>query len=104
MSQIPKYLQQNVKRQGQRAEKKARQTINSGSLWFDKGDLQTNKYLIEVKHTSKKGFRITTSLLEKLVDEAHSIHKDPLLVIYIGKFKVIAKIEKNGLWWIMIVL
>ena len=97
MSQIPKYLQQNVKRQGQKAEKKAKRTLNSGALWFDKGDLKTNKYLIEVKHTNKKSFRITDKLLSKLINEAYSIHKEPLLIIYINKYKVTAKIEKNGI-------
>jgi len=91
----PKYLQQNVKRDGQKAEKKVRQTFNSGSLWFDKGDLQSDKYLIEVKYTSKKGFRITTKLLNKLIDEAYSVHKEPLLIIFVGDYKIIARIEKK---------
>jgi len=95
VSRIPKYLQRNVKRQGQKAEKRVKRTLNSGALWFDKGDLKTSKYLIEVKHTNKKGFRITDKLLRKLIDEAYSVHKEPLLIIYIGNYKVISRIERN---------
>ena len=97
MNQIPKYLQQNVKRQGQKAEKRAKHTLNSGALWFDKGDLKTSKYLIEVKHTNKRSFRLTDKLLGKLIDEAYSVRKEPLLIIYIGNYKVIAKVERNGI-------
>lgn len=93
---IPKYLQRNVKKQGQRAEKKVRKTLNSGALWFDKGDYQADKYLIEIKQTNKKSYRITVDLLKKLIDEAYTIKKEPLLIILFKKFKVIARIEKNG--------
>ena len=45
-------------------------------------------YLIEVKTVgkskqgvAKKSFRITTQLVEKIMDEAYSIKKDPLICI-----------------------
>jgi hypothetical protein len=87
------------KKKGQKFEEKVRKTINSGALWFNKGDLETDDYLIECKHTEKKGFRISTKLLEKLWDEALSSNKLPFLVIEIeGEneiFTIKADIEKK---------
>ncbi len=60
---------------------KINKTINSGSLWFDKGDMKTNEYVIEAKFTEKKGFRITLIMLKKLWKEAMEANKLPALVI-----------------------
>jgi hypothetical protein len=81
---IPKYLQsEHSKRIGNKGEKKVRQTIASGALWIDKGDISTDKCLIEVKTTQKKSFRLMYKTLEKIFNEAHSIGKEPALIIQI---------------------
>jgi len=69
------------KKKGQMFENKVQKTINSGQLDFDKGDLKTDEHLIECKFTEKKGYRITTKLLEKLWEEALTAQKLPILEI-----------------------
>ena len=66
---------------GRKFEGKVAKTLNSGALWFDKGDLKTSDYIIEVKYTEKKSYRITTKLLKKLWDDALEANKLPLLTI-----------------------
>lgn len=66
---------------GREFEELVKNTINSGALSFDKGDLKTKEFCIEVKFTDKKGYRITQQLLEKIWDEALTAHKLPKLVI-----------------------
>ena len=73
-----------MKNKGRKFEKKVQKCINSGAFVFDKGDLKTNKYLIECKYTDKKGFRITTKILEKIWNEALESNKLPKLIVGIG--------------------
>lgn len=75
------------KKKGQDFEDKVQKTLNSGALWFDKGDLKDNDFVYECKFTEKKGFRITTKLLEKIWDEALDSCKLPRLVIGIEEEK-----------------
>ena len=42
----------------------------SGALNFAKGDIKGSKVLVEVKQTSKEGFRVTKKLLKKIENEA----------------------------------
>ena len=69
------------KNEGREFEDKVQKCINSGALWFDKGDLKTKDYLIECKNTNKKSFRISTEILEKLWEEAFNSNKMPKLII-----------------------
>ena len=88
---LPTYLtKDNKRKKGRQGEKKVKETINSGAFWIDKGDLKYDKYLIEVKKTDKKGYRLLQSKLEKIFNEAYTIGKEPLFVIEFPKF--IAKI------------
>ena len=73
--------QQKNKVKGQKFESLVQKTINSGQLWFDKGDLKVGDYLIECKVTDQKGYRINTKMLKKLWDEALTANKLPALVI-----------------------
>lgn len=75
----------NQKRKGSRFEKKVQKTINSGALWFNKGDLRFENYCIEAKYTDKKGFRVSLQILEKLWRESLEANKEPLLVIGIRR-------------------
>lgn len=87
------------KKIGQAWEVKVQKSINSGSLWFSKGDLLTPTRLIECKYTSKKGYRITSKILEKLWEEALDSNKLPVLIIGIENdkeiWKLVVHIEKE---------
>ena len=69
------------KQKGNEFEKKVEKCIASGALHFDKGDLKTEDYVIEVKYTDKKSYRITAKTLEKIWNEALEANKLPKLVI-----------------------
>jgi len=69
------------KKIGNKFEEKVQKCINSGALWFDKGDLKVGDYLVECKYTEKKGYRITTKVLKKLWEEALDRNKLPALVV-----------------------
>jgi len=92
-----KRKKQSSKKIGQEFEKVVQKTINSGALWFSKGDLQTKNYVVECKFTEKKGYRISAKLLKKLWDEALDANKLPLLVIGIKEddCKWMLKVEIN---------
>ena len=75
------------KNKGRKFEEKVQKSINSGALWFDKGDLKTKDYVIECKFTEKKGFRITTKMLQKIWNEALDANKLPLIVVGIKNDK-----------------
>jgi len=68
------------KNKGREYEKECQKTINSGAF-YDKGDLKTEECVIECKFTEKKGFRISTKILEKIWGEALDANKLPLLLV-----------------------
>ena len=77
-----------VKRRSQKQEKSvaksfnARPTVASGALWFSKGDVRNDKFLIECKTTEKDYYSITTKVWEKIEDEALKDRmRTPLLII-----------------------
>ena len=70
-----------MKQKGNEFEKRVQRCINSGAMWFDKGDLKTETHLIECKYTEKKSFSITRKILDKLWEEALDRNKLPALVI-----------------------
>jgi len=78
------------KEKGTNFEKKVVQNINSGALWFNKGDLKTEDYCIECKFTEKKGYRITTNILKKIWEEALESNKLPLMIVGIK--------DENSTW------
>ena len=84
------------KKLGQKFEERVQKTINSGALWFDKGDLKTADYVIETKYTEKKGYRITTKLLKKLWKDSLEANKLPLLTIGIK--------DEEGIWMLKVII
>lgn len=74
-----------MKNKGRKFEDKVQKCLNSGALWFDKGDLKTEDYLIECKYTDKKSYRISIETLQKLWSEAMDSNKMPRLIVGIGK-------------------
>jgi hypothetical protein len=85
-----------MKNKGRKFEEQCQKTINSGAF-FQKGDLKTENYCIECKFTEKKGFRISTKILEKIWGEALDSNKLPLLIVGIkdGTTQWNLKIELN---------
>lgn len=78
-------LNKNNKNKGKDFETKIYKTISSGSIWFDKGDIKTENFLIDAKYTDKKSFRITENIIHKIWNEALERNKLPKLVIGIPK-------------------
>lgn len=77
-----------VKRRSQKQEKSvakkfnARLTAASGALWGMKGDVRSDKYLIECKTTEKDYYTLTSKVWEKIQEEAIQDHmRIPLMVI-----------------------
>lgn len=77
-----------VKRRSQKQEKSvakkfnARLTAASGALWGLKGDVRSDKYLIECKTTEKDYYTLTAKVWEKIQEEAIQDHmRTPLMVI-----------------------
>ena len=99
---LPKYLNpDSPQKKGRKQEKKACQTINSGTLWFDKGDLKVNetdeKYLVDVKTVvTQKSFKINLEDVEKLHKQAGL--KTPVLLIYIGDYIIKSFIQRKGIY------
>jgi hypothetical protein len=70
---------------GEKFENKVQKTIASGRFWSSKGDLRCEDYCIECKYTDKKGFRLTTAILEKLWSQALDSSKEPMISIGIKR-------------------
>lgn len=66
-------------------DKMARRTINSGAVWFDAGDIDTEMLLMDTKDTAtvdasgKETFTIERKQLEKIIGEALAKGKFPCL-------------------------
>jgi len=62
-------------------------TIGSGCFWHSKGDLEVSKrgsrYLLEIKGTEKKEYRLSSKIIEKIWNEALDSGKLPLFVVLI---------------------
>lgn len=77
-----------VKKRSQKQEKSVAQkfggrvTAASGALWGMKGDVRTDKFLIECKTTEKIFYRLTAKVWEKIEEEAVKDHmRTPLMMI-----------------------
>lgn len=78
----------NIKKRSQKQEKsvakkfRAKLTPASGALWAAKGDVRTDKFLIECKTTEKRYYVLTAKVWEKIAEEALKDHmRTPLMVI-----------------------
>ena len=77
-----------VKKRSQKQEKSVAKkfggkvTAASGALWGMKGDVRTDKFLIECKTTEKKYYTLTAKVWEKIAEEALKDHmRTPLMLI-----------------------
>ena len=64
-----------------------RSVIGSGSLWFDKGDIKTDKFLIEDKFTDSDSYTIKLSVLDIVEKQAFKVHKVPILRFGFEKYQ-----------------
>lgn len=69
-----------MKNKGREFEKKFIKTINSGAFFRD-ADAVSDTHTLEIKFTEKKGFRISTKLLQKIWDEALNRNRLPMIGI-----------------------
>ena len=71
----------NRRKIGDKFEDKVQRCINSGTFFFDKGDIKTDDFLIECKYTEKGSYSVNKKLLHKIWNEALERNKLPKLVI-----------------------
>jgi len=86
-------MKKTNKSKGCEFESEIIKSINSGALAWQKGDGQTKDYCIEIKYTEKKGFKITTDILEKLWNDAFDANKLPKLIIGIQNDNITWKLS-----------
>lgn len=80
------------KNKGRKAETQFIKTINSGAFNSD-GDAVSDLEALEIKYTEKKGYRISTKVLEKIWEEALDQNKLPLFGIIIDRENVRWKLK-----------
>ena len=73
------------KKRGENFEHSVKKTVMSGGLWFAPLDLDYKDFCIECKVSDKKGYRITTELLEKMWGQSLQMNKEPVLIIGIKR-------------------
>lgn len=79
------------KAQAQRTERKlahdlnGRATPNSGAIDGMKGDVTTDKFLLDSKETGAKSIVISAAMLNKISKEAREAGKRPGIVITLGR-------------------
>ena len=98
MSKFPNYLiEKSPQVKGRKQEKIARQTINSGSTFIDKADLEVkdndDSYRVDVKKVVlQKSYTLSLKDVEKFYRE--SSPQTPVYLIYIGDYCIKAIVER----------
>ena len=75
-----------------------RRTPRSGGLWGFKGDIKSDKFLIESKQTEKKSYSVTQKLLQKLWNEAILEQRIPILSVELGDGKSLCAWKRMTFW------
>jgi hypothetical protein len=83
-----------MKSEGQKQSKKhedrlakkfdGKRNAGSGSFWQRKGDVRTDKFLIEHKWTGKTQLTVKATVLEKIVTEAILDSRTPVLGLHLN--------------------
>jgi len=98
MNELPKYLRnkKSISKQGRDQEEKARKHINSGAVWYQPMDLDTDECLIDVKKVIKqKQITLSKNKIKELFNAAMTEHKIPCYLIYIGDYVLKVVVERN---------
>lgn len=56
----------------------------SGAGWVHKGDVRSDRFLVECKRTDQESFRVTKDLMGSVDIDARSVGKLPVLHVEIG--------------------
>ena len=92
---IPNYLQpESNRKKSIKKEKNVQRQLNSGALWYHKGDLVDSETMYEHKF-GKKQIVVTYEMMNKLFTEASNEGKTPVLILEIGDLKVIGMVIKT---------
>jgi Holliday junction resolvase len=67
----------------------------SGAFWSRKGDVRSERYLIEHKYTAKKSYSIKAEDLQKLEKEAIMVGREPLFCISLGGKNYVLQTEDD---------
>lgn len=98
MKHLPKYLQdESFQKKGRLQEKKAALSINSGSVWFSKGDLTVKEtdetYHVDVKTVVKqKSFKLSLKDVDKIWNDSGV--KTPVIMVYLGDYIIKGIVQK----------
>lgn len=71
----------------------AKQTCNSGAMWYSKGDLKSETHLFEVKSTHKSQMTVKKEWLFKIRTEAIKSGKNPAMIIDFGDIILTGTVE-----------
>jgi hypothetical protein len=90
-------------KQGRDQERKVRQTIASGAVWFDKGDLAVEEsdesYVIDSKKVvTQKTYTFSLKEIDKFYKQVGG-KKTPVYMVYIGDYCLkclVQRVGKNG--------
>ncbi len=69
----------------------------SGAFWSRKGDVRSDKYLIEHKYTAAKSYSLKAEDLQKLEREAIMVGREPLFCISLGGKNYVVQTEDDWL-------
>ena len=90
---IPKWVnEKSPQEKGRRYERKLAKKLGvkpqpaSGALPLYKEDIETDEFLIQVKHTTKKSYTVKLEDLNTLRRNAAKVGKIPMLYLSIGGF------------------
>lgn len=85
---------ENIGRRFEKTAKKEsnvplRRTLGSGNLWFDKGDMEAENFLLELKATAKESFSLKREVIRKIQREANITSKHWGMLLQINGLEVL---------------
>ena len=80
--------------EGRQSEKEFAKRIPGSGAGHIKGDWRTDDNLIECKQTSKKSFRLTEKMVEKIHREACEAHKNAVIELLMGDYQILMLVER----------
>lgn len=73
-----------------------KRTARSGGFWSFAGDVSTDTFLIDSKHTEKKSYTVTGDIWNKIFKEALRARKIPMLSIQVQDIELVI-LDKHDL-------
>lgn len=67
----------------------------SGAFWSRKGDVRSERFLVEHKFTEKKSFSLKQETLKKIEREAVMVGRIPLLGVSLGGTDYVVMLEQD---------